>query len=114
MAGTQHDLVEALVGLPRSDYVRFAADWIATGSLDPTSPHLTGDRVLDALVAASAAYLARRNGTSPPGWTRDESRVLDSFWNPAGPRFFSWSLAHTPVDFFNHGIILEEDSLVCV
>lgn len=114
MKFTADDLVATLVASPEESYVRVVADWLAHGEVDPAGPALTGQRVIDALVAAGAAHLARLNRAEPPDWTRDPARVLPSFWHPGSDRFFAYSLAHAPAEFSARGIIVEQDSLVSV
>ena len=77
-------------------------------------PEFTNNVVVDALVAAAAAHLARSNGAVIPSWTRQPERALESFWHPGDDAFFAWSLAHAPAEFFIRGVIVEADSLVSI
>ncbi len=70
--------------------------------------------MVDALVAAATAEVARRRGAEPPIWTMGSERILSTFWHPSGPSFFGWSLAHAPAEFRARGVIVEADSLVSV
>jgi hypothetical protein len=114
MTFTADDLAATLAASPEESYVRVMADWLAHGEIDPAGPALTGRSVIDALVAAGTAHLARLNKTEAPDWTREPARVLPSFWHPGGDRFFAYSLAHAPAEFAVRGIIVEQDSLVSV
>lgn len=108
------DLATTLAASPEDSYVRVVADWLAHGEVAPAGPALTGRPVIDALVAASTAHLARLNAAEVPAWTRDPARVLPSFWHPGSDRFFAYSLAHAPAEFAARGIIVEQDSLASV
>ena len=107
-------LVDALVGEPESMWVRMTAYWMTREPVLNPSPRLSGLVVVDALVAAAAAQLARRRGVAAPEWTQLDDRVLETFWHPSGPRFLGWSLAHAPAEFRARGVIVEADSLVSV
>lgn len=114
MKFTAADLAATLAASPEESYVRVVADWLAHAQVVPAAPALTGQPVVDALVAAGTAHLARLNETEAPGWTQEPSRVLPSFWHPGSDRFFAYSLAHAPAEFAARGIIVEQDSLVSV
>ncbi len=114
MVRTALDLVAALADAPESDYVRIVADWLTRGTVTSVDPGLTGTAVIDALVAAAVAHLARRGDIPVPGWTSAPTRVLRSFWHPGSDRFFAWSLAHAPAEFAIRGVLIEQDSLVSV
>ena len=93
---------------------KLPADWLAHGEVAPAGPALTGRPVVDALVAAGTAHLARLNEAEAPAWTQDPARILPSFWHPGSDRFFAYSLAHAPAEFAARGILIEQDSLVSV
>jgi len=114
MKFTVADLVATLAASPEESYVRVVADWLAHGEVAPAGPALTGRPVIDALVAAGTAHLARLNQTEAPAWTQEPTRILPSFWHPGSDRFFAYSLAHSPAEFAARGIIVEQDSLVSV
>lgn len=107
-------LVDALRDEPESMWVRLTAHWMTRASALEAAPELSGSPVIDALVAAAAAEVARRRVAEPPAWTSEPCRVLATFWHPSGPRFFGWSLAHAPAEFRARGVIVEADSLVSV
>lgn len=94
--------------------MRVVADWLVHGEVGLAPPAPSGERVVDALVAAAVAHLARSQGEEPPAWTRAHDRLLDAFWHPGGDRFFAYSLAHAPAEFAARGVIVERDSLVSV
>ncbi len=107
-------LVGALRNEPESMWVRLTAHWMTRATALEAAPELSGSPVVDALVAAATAEVARRRGAAPPAWTTEPCRVLQTFWHPSGPRFFGWSLAHAPAEFRARGVIVEADSLVSV
>jgi hypothetical protein len=114
MKFTAADLAATLAASPEESYVRVVAGWLAHGEVAPAGPALTGRPVIDALVAAATAHLARLNETEAPAWTREPARILPSFWHPGSDRFFAYSLAHAPAEFAARGILVEQDSLVSV
>jgi hypothetical protein len=114
MKFTVDDLVATLAAAREESYVRVVADWLAHGEVAPAGPALTGRPVVDALVAAGTAHLARLNETEAPAWTQEPTRSLPSFWHPGSDRFFAYSLAHAPAEFAARGILVEQDSLVSV
>jgi len=114
MGYTVADLAATLAASTEANYVRVVADWLVNGDLSDREPALTGTPIVDVLVAASVAHLARSRGIAPPSWTHTPVRMLSSFWHPGGDRFFAYSLAHTPSEFLARGVIVEQDSLVSV
>ena len=114
MRFTAADLAATLAAAPEESYVRVVADWLAHGEVAPAGPALTGRPVVDALVAAGTAHLARLNETEAPAWTQEPARILPSFWHPGSDRFFAYSLAHAPAEFAARGLLVEQDSLVSV
>ncbi len=106
------DLVSTLAAVDEDSYVRVVAQWLVHGRVDPVDPGRSGRPVVDALVAAATAHLARQQGVDPPRWTA--GRALDAFWHPGDDRFFAYSLAHAPAEFAVRGVIVERDSLVSV
>ena len=104
------DLVEA----PSDRWIRLLAHWLGNGEVSSEATPLTGRPVIDALVAAATAQLARSQGVAVPLWTPHPSRFLTAFWQPAGPQFYAWSPAHAADEFLLRGIIVEQESLVAV
>lgn len=82
---------------------------VALGSAEPP---LIGDRRFDALLAASAEYLACRYGLPGPLWTVTLDRFLDRAWwvspLPSGRRH---ALLWTPAAFRRRGIYLDRHDL---
>lgn len=109
-------LADCLQDLSEPEYVRFVADWIGRATREEIEerPPLTGDEVIDALVAAAAAYVGIRRYDGEPGWTVEPGRVLHRLWHPGIPGMFAWSLVHSPASFKSRGILIEEDSLVSI
>lgn len=114
MKFTAADLAATLAVSSEESYVRVVADWLAHGEVTSAKPALTGRPVVDALVAAGTAHLARLNEAEAPAWIREPARILPSFWHPGSDRFFAYSLAHTPGEFIARGILVEQDSLVSI
>lgn len=114
MAWSPGDLAATLAAADEASYVRIVADWLTHGVAYETAPPLTGKPVCDALVAAAVAHLARTTGMTPPSWTHDPSRALDSLWYAGKDSFFAYALAHSPAEFAARGILVERESLVSV
>lgn len=115
-ATTPDDLAILLQQLTEPEYVRFVAQWIDNADDDAISkePALTGDEVIDALVASAAAYVGIRRYDGEPPWTQQPARVLSRLWHPGPDGFLPWSLVHAPASFRVRGILIEEDSLKSV
>ena len=112
-------LVDVLGSSPETDFVRLAADWIQRATKDENrnllaEPHLSGDAVIDALVAAATEHVALRTGSQIPSWVAGPSRRLETFWYPGFDALFANALAHTPVSFSHRGLFVEADSLMSV
>jgi hypothetical protein len=114
MSYTPEDLAFTLSAADPEDYVRIVADWLTHGAPGSRRPASVGDEVIDALVAAAVAHLARAAGQEPPTWTRAPDRILGFFWHPGSERFFAMALAHAPAEFAARGLFIDADSLVSV
>lgn len=82
-------LRDRLRAAPETLYVAVAGHWMAQAqagaSLDYLDdPGLTGDPLIDALVAASAERVALLRGDPPPDWLSGPNRGLTTTWHP-GP-----------------------------
>jgi hypothetical protein len=108
------DLAATLVAAEEHEYVRIVADWLVHGMVSAEPPQGSGRPVIDALVAAAVAQLARTMDQPIPGWTRAPDRVLDFFWHPGSERFFALALAHAPAEFAARGLFVDADSLASV
>lgn len=109
------DLCEQLRRVDEHEYVRFTAHWMATAEDVDEEPPLTGNDVIDAMVAAAAALIGlRRTGAEPEWTTRADRGLRNRLWHPGNPRMFAYSLVHAPASFIVRGIVVEEDSLVSV
>jgi hypothetical protein len=111
---TADDLAVTLAAAQEPEYVRIVGDWLTRGAAGDAPPAATGDRVIDALVGAAVAQLARSRGQAVPGWTRAPDRILDFFWHPGSDRFFALALARAPAEFAARGVFVDADSLVSV
>lgn len=111
---TPQDLADTLVAITPGEYVRFVAQWL----IDPTdldcAPRLTGDEVVDALVAAAAAHVTFGRTGQVPVWTSRPERRLTTLWYPGPDSLFPNALVHSPLLFRLHGVLVESDSLVSV
>lgn len=107
-------LADALVQVSPGEYVRFVAHWL-TGATDlDQSPNLTGNPVVDALVAAAAAHVAFTRTGQVPAWTEEPDRSLPRLWYPGPDALFPNALVHSPLLFTLHGVLVEADSLASV
>lgn len=88
-------LADTLRGLTTSEYVRFVADWLGDASDLEATPRLTGDPVVDALVAAAAAHVAFTQTGQVPAWTEEPERILSSLWYPGPDALFPHALVHS-------------------
>lgn len=114
MVYTVADLARTLQSVPETDYVRVAAEWLSHGEVSEVPPQKSSEPVINALVAATVAHLARTRGEEVPAWTRDRDRALEPFWHPGSDRFFAYALVHAPAEFAARGVLVEEGSLVSV
>ncbi|MGH2843028.1 MAG: hypothetical protein ACRDKL_05510 [Solirubrobacteraceae bacterium] len=112
MLYTPADLALTLARADEDSWVRVAADWLTRGELSEEAPPSAGNRIRDALVAATVAHLARQRGCPAPAWTNAPWYTLDSFWHPGSDRFFALALATAPAEFAARGVFVGADSLV--
>lgn len=96
------------------EYARFVADWMLRATDLDTEPALTGDQVVDALVAAATAHVAMNRGIRVPAWTNAAARALESYWYVGPSGFFAHALVHSPLSFATRGVLIEADSLESV
>ncbi|MDQ6783608.1 MAG: hypothetical protein M3063_09240 [Actinomycetota bacterium] len=109
-------LAADMVIAPDESLVRYVADWIdratTAAAVDlATAPPLDGRRHVDALIAASAAQVARLRGLPAPAWTNEPQRRTDNFWYPGPPSLFPNALVHSPLAFRSRGVFVEAASL---
>src|SRR5680860_1380498 len=98
---TAQDLTDALIRAPASDYVRMVADWLHRVAKDPqadmtASPHLTGQIIADALVAAAAAHACFSRGEAVPLWTTEPQRRTETLWYPGPDGLLTKAQVHKP------------------
>lgn len=113
MSGPQA-LADDLVHVTPAEYVRFVAHWLSGATDLDEPPDLTGDPVVDALVAAAAAHLAFARTGQVPAWTEEPARSLRTLWYPGPDALFPNALVHSPLLFTLHGVLVEEASLASV
>ncbi len=112
---TPSELARTLMDLDEHEYVRFAAHWISTATDVGTEPELTGNDVIDALVAAAAAFVAYRDTRAEPEWTYSQGRALKGrLWHPGAPGMLPYSIVNAPGSFVVRGLVVSRDALVCV
>ncbi|HVA21555.1 MAG TPA: helix-turn-helix transcriptional regulator [Candidatus Micrarchaeia archaeon] len=72
---------------------------------DPPLP--TGDRRVDALMAALAEWLCLRHQLAPPGWSQDPDRVAEPWWFvAAASAWIATALRESPPSFARRGIFV--------
>jgi transcriptional regulator with XRE-family HTH domain len=80
-----------------------------------TPPPLTGDRGVDAFLAALVEYRLRERRLPTPEWTSDPPRFCDPPWDVAGvPSLADEVRRATPPAFRRHGVLIAEDDLTSV
>jgi len=107
-------LADVLADVTPDEYVRFVADWISDASDLDVAAKLTGDRVVDAIVAAAAAHVSYNERGWVPTWTEEPPRSLSTLWYPGPDVLFANALVHSPLLFTLHGVLVEADSLESV
>lgn len=110
-----NELARTLLDVDEQEYVRFAAHWITTAGDVDVAADLTGNDVVDALVAAAAAYVAYQRAGAEPTWTYQPGRALTHrLWHPGAPGMLPYSIVHAPGSFIVRGLAVARDALVCV
>lgn len=107
-------LADTLVDVTPQEYVRFVAAWIEEASALDRAADLTGDAVVDAMVAAAAAHVSYQERGQVPDWTEEPQRSLSTLWYPGPDALFPNALVHSPLLFTLHGVLVEADSLASV
>ena len=80
-----------------------------------TPPPLTGDRCVDAFLAAVVEYRLRKDRLPVPDWTSLPDRYCDPPWDVAGiPALTEDVRATTPAPFKRHGVLIAADELASV
>lgn len=93
------------VGDPEADLARLLAQ----------EPPLVGDVRFDAILAASAEYVAYHHGLAVPQWATEDARTLDFGWFiPEYQQARRWAVVDSPAAFKARGIYIEERDLVNV
>lgn len=108
------DLADTLTEVLVPEYARFVAHWMTRASDLDAPAALTGDAVVDALVAAAAAHVVFKATGRVPAWTEEPGRSLTTLWYAGPDAFFPNALVHTPLVFRLHGVLIEADSLASV
>jgi hypothetical protein len=108
-------LAQTLLAVDEHEYVRFSAHWMTGATSLDTAPELTGNEVIDALVAASAAFVAYQRSAVEPEWTYQPGRALKNrIWHPGASGMLPYSLVHAPGSFIVRGVVVSRDALSCV
>lgn len=85
------------------------------GQLIAQEPPRVGDARFDAILAASAEYVAYHHDLPVPEWAVDDSRTLDFGWFiPEYQQARRWAMAYSPAAFKARGIYIEERDLANV
>lgn len=112
---TPADLAATLLRLDEYEYVRFVAHWMTEATEVDDAADLTGDAVIDALVAAAAARVGYQRTGAEPAWTYGDGRALMTrLWYPGVPSMFPYSLVRTPGAFIVRGIVARGSACVRV
>ena len=73
-------------------------------------PLSTGDLRFDAALAGLAEFFAADAGLALPPWVNAPGRFVEPFWFVARrPAFHAYVLAHTPVAFLRHGVLMARE-----
>jgi len=98
------------------EFFRGVGDEDATVSeLIAEEPPRVGDVRFDAILAASAEYVAYCHGLPVPRWAADDSRTLDFGWFiPEYQQARRWAMVYSPPAFKSRGVYIEERDLVNV
>lgn len=91
-------------------FVNVTATWMQYAHDLDRPARLTGDPIVDAWVAATVAYLARKRGLPIPQWTA-QGKPLKTFFHPGPDWMWAYDIAHSPVDYWIRGILVDPDSL---
>ena len=76
------------------------------------APVLTGDRRLDALLAAAAEHAAFHADADVPDWLSNDDRFLRSAWFPIDlPSLRVRGLVSSPASFARRGIFIDRSDL---
>lgn len=110
-----NELARTFRAVDEHEYVRFAAHWMTTATDLEVPADLTGDDVIDAVVAAAAAHVAYQRGGAEPTWTYQAGRALTNrLWHPGAPGMLPYSIVHAPGSFIVRGLAVAREALVCV
>ena len=107
-------LADTLSEVEPAEYVRFVAHWLGEATEIEAPAALTGDPVVDALVAAAAGHVGFGRDGRVPAWTEEPGRSLTTLWYSGPDGLFANALVHSPLLFTLHGVLVEADSLVSV
>jgi transcriptional regulator with XRE-family HTH domain len=84
-------------------------------ALSLTPPPRTGDRGVDAFLAAVVELRLHKDRLPVPDWTSRPDRYCDPPWDVAGiPALIDDVRRSTPASFRRHGVLISEDDLVSV
>ena len=93
------------VGDPEADLTQLIAQ----------EPPPVGDVRFDAILAASAEYVAYHHDLTVPEWATDDGRTLDFGWFiPEYQQARRWAMVYSPAAFKARGIYIEERDLANV
>jgi hypothetical protein len=114
LVATPQQLADTLASVSEPEYVRFVAQWMTSATDLDVAPDLTGNPVIDALVAAATAHVAVTRGDRIPDWTEERGRSLSTVWYPGPNALLPNALVHSPLAFTLHGVLVEEASLASI
>jgi hypothetical protein len=84
----------------------------AAAAMCTTAPRLSGDRRVDAALAALAEHLARRDGWVRPRWAVDPQREAEPWWFVTPLRgLHPRALVESPLSFCKRGVFITSGAL---
>jgi hypothetical protein len=84
----------------------------AAAAMWAVPPRRSGDRRVDAVFAALAEHLARRDGWLSPDWVRDPRREAEPWWFVTGlPGLHARALVESPLSFRKRGVFITGTAL---
>jgi hypothetical protein len=73
------------------------------------APALSGDRRIDAALAALVEFLCAEARLSYPEWTEEPERFAEPWWFVSGlPGFEAMAFQDSPISFARHGVFVNE------
>lgn len=88
------------------------ASWDDRSRMVSTQPGTTGNRKLDAMLAATVEFSCATHQVGAPAWVNDPEYFLDQFWFVSGIRSLEAdALVNSPISYARRSIFLNRESL---